>query len=249
MHLYGTWLYGSPRYQAGTPTNRHNVKIDKCRINVVCTLFPIDVTLTLPQSQGGLGAPDFSLYAFCAQVQFLHFWIHPIPFQPHVAVECDIAAPTTLEVALYRPYKCPRHTIDTTETLTWAWDNLRRRANTPTLYAPSIDLAKNPQTPPLEDQGAIARARRLGISGFADLYREEGFLGPPAPTDTPPPSFSNTLLYHRIRAFCRQMHNTFPDPPPTLQALENILTTSSAQKLITRLYTSKQTPSSDNSET
>lgn len=40
-------------------------------------------TLTLPQSQGGLAAPDFVLYAYSAQAQFLHHWIHPAPFQPH----------------------------------------------------------------------------------------------------------------------------------------------------------------------
>lgn len=179
--------------------------------------------LTLPQSQGGLDAPDLPLYAFCAQTQFLHFWIHLIPFQLHVAVECDIVAPVPLEVALYLSYKRPRHTIDTTETLRWAWDNLRRRAHVPTLYAPSITLARNPQMPPLEDQGAVTHARRLGITSFADLYHEEAFLEPLSPTDTLPPSFSDILLYHRIRATCRKMHTTFPDPPPTLQAFSLIL--------------------------
>lgn len=155
-------------------------------------------------------------------------------------VECDRAAPVPLEVALYQPSQRQRHTIDTTVTLRWAWDNLGRRAHIPVLYAPSIALAKNPQMPLLDDQGAVTWAKRMCILRFSDLYREEGFLGPPAPTDTPPPSFPDTLLCYRIRATCQKLHDTFPDPPPTLQALENILTTPSATKLKTQLYTSMQ---------
>lgn len=61
--------------------------------------------LTLPLSQGGLGAPDIPLYAYCAQAQFLHYWVHPIPFQPQVVVETDRVAPTPLQAALHQSYK------------------------------------------------------------------------------------------------------------------------------------------------
>lgn len=47
------------------------------------------VVLTLPLDQGGMAAPDFTLYAYCAQAQFLQFWAHPTPFQPHVAIEIE----------------------------------------------------------------------------------------------------------------------------------------------------------------
>ncbi|KAJ1176884.1 hypothetical protein NDU88_002151, partial [Pleurodeles waltl] len=57
-------------------------------------------TLALPLRQGGLGAPDMKLYTLCAQAQFLHFWTHPVPFQPHVAVERDVVAPLPLGVAI-----------------------------------------------------------------------------------------------------------------------------------------------------
>lgn len=69
--------------------------------------------LTLPLEQGGLGAPDMTLYALCAQVQFLHFWIHLTPFQPHVAIEKDRSTPLPLTTALYAPYKSPRGEINT----------------------------------------------------------------------------------------------------------------------------------------
>lgn len=84
--------------------------------------------LSLPTTQGGLGAPDLKLYALCAQAQFLHFWVHQAPYQPQVAVEKQMVMPTPPSVALYRPYKCTPDCIDTTETLRWAWDGLRRRA-------------------------------------------------------------------------------------------------------------------------
>lgn len=83
--------------------------------------------LTLHLTRGGLGAPDISLYAYCAQAQFLHHWVFPTPFQPHIAIELEVRASTTKCCNFFQIQR-PRNEIDTTETLRWAWNELRARA-------------------------------------------------------------------------------------------------------------------------
>lgn len=77
--------------------------------------------LMLPLALGGLGTPDLALYAFCMQAQYLHHWMFPTPFQPHVAVKADSEAPVPLKVALYQPYRRQNTTLNTAETVYWAW--------------------------------------------------------------------------------------------------------------------------------
>ncbi|KAJ1203237.1 hypothetical protein NDU88_007029 [Pleurodeles waltl] len=63
-------------------------------------------------------------------------WTHPVPFQPHVAVERDMVVPLPLGVAICAKARRPREDVDTARMLQWVWEELRRRAGVPLLYAP-----------------------------------------------------------------------------------------------------------------
>lgn len=196
--------------------------------------------LSLPTRQGGLGAPDMKLYALCAQAQFLFYWVHSAPFQPHLAVETDTMAPTPLNVAVYKAPNRTADTIDTSETLRWAWDGLRKRAKLPILYAPSIPLAQNPMLPNVRDEITVKLAQRMSLHTFADLYPNGTFRDPPRAEGGRVVSFGDTFFYHKLRAACRSLHLTFPSQPPQLNALEQLLRTPTSRRLITRLYTQMQ---------
>lgn len=124
---------------------------------------------------GGLGAPDLELYALCAQAQFFHYWIDPIPFQPHVATERDIADPIPLNMAVYYPFHRTPKEVNTVEMVRWACDGLRRRARAPLLYAPLVPLANHPLFPFLHDGGAISREANMGLAVMGDLYPNDIF--------------------------------------------------------------------------
>lgn len=134
--------------------------------------------LVRPMSKGGLGAPDFELYTLCAQAQYLQYWIHPIPFQPHVATEADVAEPIPLNMAVYYPYHRTPHKINTVEMVQWAWDGLRRRAQVPLLYAPSIPISRHPSFPFLHDKEAIDRAQAIGDRGRWGISTQREILYP-----------------------------------------------------------------------
>lgn len=197
--------------------------------------------LTLPTRQGGMGAPDMKLYALCAQAQFLYYWVHPAPFQPHVAVEADATAPVPLKGAVYKPPTRTRDTIDTPEVLWWAWDGLCKRAGLPILYAPSIPLLQNPMLPNVRDEIKETVAQRLSLHTFADLYPNGTFRDPPTMEEGRRASFGDVFLYHKLRAVCRALHMTFPSQPVTLKALEHLLCTPTPRRIITRLYVQMQT--------
>lgn len=55
------------------------------------------------------------------------------------------------------------------------------------------------------------------------------------------PPILEKLPYHQLKTTCKALHHGFPAPPATFHALQNILSTPSAHKLITRLYTVTQT--------
>lgn len=152
--------------------------------------------LTRPLSQGGLGAPDLELYALCAQAQFLHFWIHPIQFQPHVAIKKDVADPIPLHAAIYKPYHWTTGEVNTVKSLRWAWEGLRKRVGTPLLYAPSTPLAHHPLFPILQDKGTIERARSMGLSKLGDLYPQDTFLRALQNQDGSPTPILELLLYY-----------------------------------------------------
>lgn len=192
--------------------------------------------ITRPFSVGGLGAPDFELYALCAQAQFLQFWVHPIPFQPNVTIESDIADPTPLHVAVYKPFSRTATEINTVETLRWDWEGLRKRVGTPMLYAPSTPVAHHPHFPFLNDRGSITRALGMGVSTLGDLYPRDTFLEQPQQQGDTPMPLLNLFLYFQLHATCKAIHPTFPAPPDIMKPLEHLLTTPSPQRLITRLY-------------
>lgn len=196
--------------------------------------------LTLPLEQGGMAAPDLSLYAFCSQAHFLHYWVHPTPFQPHVALETDKVAPVPLATALYQPYRRPRAEIDTVQTLRWAWAGLCARSGVPILYAPAMPLKHHPLLPSLLGRGTWNLAASHGLTTWGDLFPNESFLSLQEMCTPAQPTTADALLYYQIRATCKDIFPTFPVQPPTMIALEHILTFTSPTKLITRLYKTMQ---------
>lgn len=168
--------------------------------------------LVRPMSKGGLRAPDFELYTLCAQAQYLQYWIHPIPFQPHVATEADVAEPIPLNMAVYYPYHRTPHKINTVEMVRWAWDGLRRRAQVPLLYAPSIPISRDPSFPFLHDKEAIDRAQAIGIGEDGGSLPRGDFIPGPTEQDDCGLPILVRLLYHQIKSVCRAM-NSLPGSP------------------------------------
>lgn len=196
--------------------------------------------LTRPLTRGGLGAPDLELYALCAQAQYLHFWAYPQPFQPHVAVEQDVAEPMPLSVAVYHPYKRSATEINTVNTLHWAWEGLRKRLQLPLLYAPTIPLAHHPNFHCLQTAGAIKWARDMGLSTMGDLYPLDNFFSIPEAVTDNPVSLMDTFLYHQLTSTCKAIYPTFPKLPSVVKPLHNLLLSPSPRRLVSRLYTSTQ---------
>lgn len=183
--------------------------------------------LTLPCEQGGMAAPDLPLYAYCAQAQFLQFWLYPTPYQPHVAIELDKVALTPLATAVFLPYKRPRDEIDTVQTMRWAWQGLRDRAKLDVAYAPTMTILHNPLFPPLLDRGARERARARSITTGVDLFPDDTFLSLHRMCKAETPTAADTLLYYQLRATCKTTFSSFPRQPPTLPPLDNIFTDNS----------------------
>lgn len=188
-------------------------------------------------------APDFELYTYSAQAQFLYYWHHPSPFQPHVAIEIDRVAPLPLKTALYQMYKRPHNEIDTTETLRWAWQGIAQRAKLRVLYAPSMPIGENPLLTPLLDKATMLRATAHNLDTGKDLFPNDTFLTLQQMCTESAPTAMDTLLYYQIRAACKSRFVDFPQAPPTLPALENVLSTPSPRKLVTRIYRITQSES------
>lgn len=196
--------------------------------------------LTLPFRQGGLAAPDFELYAYSAQAQFLYYWHHPIPYQPHVAIEIDVASPCPIKTAVYKNFKRPHEDIDTVEMVRWAWAGIAKRAGVSDMYAPSMPLDGNPLLEPLTDAAVVRRASERGLRVAADLYPDDHFIEIQAMTDSTTPTATELLLYYQLRSACKRRYPGFPEAPPTLAALEDVLSNASSRRLITRIYRATQ---------
>ncbi|KAJ1114352.1 hypothetical protein NDU88_002590 [Pleurodeles waltl] len=147
-----------------------------------------------------------------------------------------MVAPLPLGVAICAKARRPREDVDTARMLQWVWEELRKRAGVPLLYAPSLPLLHNPMLPCVADGIAGHLIDKMNLRTFADLFPNGKFMPPPEPGEGGEVPFSESFLYHRLRAACRTLCEGFPDPPPIFTALEAVVGSPSPRKLITRIY-------------
>lgn len=99
-----------------------------------------------------------------------------------------------------------------------------------------MSVKQHPYIPPLVDRRGQDRLTQLQIHTYADLFPENTFLTMQQMCGQTSPTAADMLLYYQIRSACRSKFPTFPNPPPTLAALENILVVEHGYKLITCIY-------------
>lgn len=107
-----------------------------------------------------------------------------------------------------------------------------------------MPIGENPILTPLLDKATTLRASAHKLDKGKDLFPNDTFLTLQQMCADTTPTALDTLLYYQIRAACRARFTEFHQAPPTLPALENLLSTPSPRKLITRIYsiTKRESP-------
>lgn len=193
--------------------------------------------LALPYSKGGFKVPDLLLYYLCAQAQYAHYWYHPIPFLPHVAVENGDAQPIPLAAIL--PYSwttTSTHQINTIATTNATWQQMGRLAHKLPLYAPALPLHFHPHLSVTQDKVGQDLLRQVGIVQMGDFYANGTFVEPQELHYIKNQTLLFHFTYHRLRGAIKKLYTTYPLEPPQLLTLQLLLTTTHNKHMVTKLY-------------
>lgn len=193
--------------------------------------------LTLPFSIGGFRVPDLFLYYLCAQAQYAHYWYHPVPFMPHIAIEDGDANPTPLTAILpYRRTQSRTHQINTIATTNAALQQMGKMAHKLPIYAPAVPLQFHPNLSVTQEKVGYELLRQVGIDKMGYLYANGTFVEPQELQYIRNQTLLFRFTYHRLQGAIKKLYPTYPHEPPQLHTLQMLITTPHNKHMVSRLY-------------
>lgn len=160
---------------------------------------------------------------------------------PHLAVEDGDANPIALNsILLHKRSHLSKNEINTIRTTTEAWQRISQLTRKTPIYAPNLPLAQHPRLSVTWEKNMLLLTQ-AGITTMGDLYHNGIFIAPDDLDYISNQSMLFKFTYHRLRAAVKTLYPTYPNKPPILETLQQLIATPNHSNIVTQLYTHLQT--------